>query len=319
MADISGYVADSNAAAQAAYERALAGVAKNKASAYQQYGFNADGTLDSNNSYGLYQQTQKKYADALSQTADQYGITVGADGKSWSVNQNSNGELAQLIQQKQKAEFNSGLGVNYGADGKPADLTLSGQNQYGDYERLLGNAADSIASAEDSSRARGLGGHGLGAQAGQQLRFGMSGQLQDYRSNLLDTLTQNVMNQQSTTKNIGSALDSIDYGKKQDTYSLMQQLNQMLQGYDQEGNQALSDRDSSMRDAALQDALSRIANGDFSAAPSDTGSTPPPATTVSGGRPTAISSGAAVYMPPSKTAAKKVLPNAYLTNPNKRG
>lgn len=326
--DLSGYYAQVQADANAAYERAKASIQNNRVLTRQQYGFNPDGSLDSNNKYGYWQRNQKQYGDQVLDAQDQYGITVGSDGKSYTVDPNSNGQLASLGRARTNTIFDSGMNE---------DGTLGTQNQYGGYQRLLGQEAGELSQAEDASRARGLTGKGLGAQGAQQLRFQQAGDQQDFRTQLTRTLAQNTLDRQSTTKGIDRSLGDIAYNKDVSNYDLTNSLNQSMNGYDQQDQQALYDRNQTLNNGYLQDILNQITTGNFTPASADlsdgaqAGAPAPGAPKSFMAKPAQYGSyNPAAYVPggasPAVAAAiqragygARPLPNAYLTNPNKRG
>lgn len=295
-APMSGEYASAKAAAQRAYEQALANINARKGKTLQRYGYDTGGNVDASNPYGSLQLIRKQYDDAKSAMAQdrtsfarEMGINIdgenysqsGADGVLQRLGQDHETVLQRLQDAKNKMQFQSGLRGRFDAQGNPLGLDIANDNEHSDFMKMLSGHASQMDQVDENAVGRGIGLKGLGAQQGKEVQFAQQGQRQDFRTSLIDMLTGNARNAQDENtdftrrsadvdRSIRDALKEmmksgkdLDFNKGKAEYDMGQALADALAGLDQESYGAQVDLGNSNMSAALNAAL----NGDPGTAP----------------------------------------------------
>jgi hypothetical protein len=111
--------------------------------------------------------------------------------------------LARLADAKARSQYDAGLKGTFDASGNPTGTALSNDNQYGAYQQMLAGQANALSGAESVSRARGLGGKGLGAQGVQALQYQQGADRQGLVNNVLGNLRANAQQTQDENTSYG--------------------------------------------------------------------------------------------------------------------
>lgn len=118
--------------------------------------------------------------------------------------------ISQLNQKRGQLFQDTGLTADVGQDGSFSNVHADGSNQYGALQKMFQQHGQALDSARETSLGRGIGTHGLGAQATSRLRYQQGGETAELGQGFLSNL-QGIMGQQNSALGArGSALTQID-------------------------------------------------------------------------------------------------------------
>lgn len=274
-----------------AYQKALLKIKNDRGSLYTQFGRNENGTVDPNLKYGLLQQLERRYDSSRAQTSQSkdaafkgYGITPLDAGGNWKLDPNGDGVLQRLQQDfsttrgriedaRNRLQSSTGLSGVFEGDKATGVSINEGQGQY---QRLMENQAWNLDELRDSVGARGIGTSGLASLLRDRGETQAADQRSDFRSQVIDQLTQSKMAESDLTRQYGRSTEDIyreiqqmfnrfsqndgdlSYQAGVDRLNLENSLQSSLSGLAEAEQQASFDRNNNTQSALMAELLRRI-------------------------------------------------------------